>query len=97
MHGGTVDFEFDPAKSAANRQKHGIDFVVAQALWSDGGLVVLPSKHPDEPRLLAIGRIDDKHWTAIFTERADAVRLISVRRARQDEKGIYEQNQSRES
>ena len=26
-------FEFDPAKSAANRDKHGIDFVEAQGLW----------------------------------------------------------------
>ena len=30
-----MDFEFDPAKSAANLKKHGIDFLGAQALWSD--------------------------------------------------------------
>ena len=30
-----MDFEFDPAKSAANLEKHGIDFIGAQALWSD--------------------------------------------------------------
>jgi hypothetical protein len=28
-----VEFEFDPGKSAANREKHGIDFVEAQVLW----------------------------------------------------------------
>ena len=28
-------FEFDPAKSALNKDKHGIDFVEAQALWKD--------------------------------------------------------------
>ena len=28
-----MQFEFDPAKSAANRDKHGIDFVEAQGLW----------------------------------------------------------------
>ena len=28
-----MDFEFDPAKSDANLRKHGIDFLVAQALW----------------------------------------------------------------
>jgi uncharacterized DUF497 family protein len=27
-----MDFEFDPAKSAANLTKHGIDFIGAQAL-----------------------------------------------------------------
>ena len=42
----------------AYQKKHGIDFVAAQALWSDAGLVILPSKYPDEPRFLAIGRID---------------------------------------
>jgi hypothetical protein len=30
-----MDFEFDAAKSAANLKKHGIDFIGAQALWSD--------------------------------------------------------------
>jgi uncharacterized DUF497 family protein len=28
-------FEFDPAKSAANLEKHGIDFEAVQALWAD--------------------------------------------------------------
>ena len=93
MHTEGVEFEFDPDKSDANQQKHGIDFVAAQALWSDAGLVILPSTHPEEPRFLAIGRIDQQHWTAIFTERGGVVRLISVRRSRKNEKETYEQNQ----
>ena len=28
-------FEFDPAKSDANKVKHGIDFVEAQGIWND--------------------------------------------------------------
>jgi uncharacterized DUF497 family protein len=72
-----MEFEFNPDKSVANQRKHGIDFVVAQALWSDAGLLILPSRNPDEPRFLAIGRIDQQHWTAIFTERGERVRLIS--------------------
>jgi uncharacterized DUF497 family protein len=28
-------FEFDTEKSRANKAKHGIDFVVAQAIWKD--------------------------------------------------------------
>jgi uncharacterized protein len=34
-----VTFEFDPMKSAANKARHGIDFVEAQALWSDPGRI----------------------------------------------------------
>lgn len=30
-----MEFEFDERKSAANKAKHGIDFVEAQALWLD--------------------------------------------------------------
>ena len=30
-----MNFEFDPAKSAANLRKYGMDFVGAQALWID--------------------------------------------------------------
>ena len=54
-----MKFEFDPAKSARNKDKHGIDFVEAQVLWADEGLEVVLSKSrmTDEARFLAIGRI----------------------------------------
>lgn len=84
-----MTFEFDPAKSAANHAKHGIDFVTAQKLWEDANLLELSSKHPGEPRKLAIGEWNGKLWTAIFTERSGAVRIISVRRARNDEIRIH--------
>jgi uncharacterized DUF497 family protein len=45
-----VDYEFDPETSAANKVKHGIDFVAAQALWLDEALVEAPAKTEDEPR-----------------------------------------------
>ena len=41
-----MEFEFDPAKSAANKDKHGIDFVEAQALWLDGGLASRLDRSP---------------------------------------------------
>ena len=37
-------FEFDPAKSAANRAKHGIDFVAGQALWQDDAAIEAPAR-----------------------------------------------------
>ena len=89
-----MDFEFDSAKSAANKAKHGIDFVEAQALWADDGLVDTKSTAnvASELRFLAIGRIEGKHWTAICTLRGKVVRIISVRRARKEEVGYYEDN-----
>jgi uncharacterized protein len=89
-----MEFEFDPAKSAANREKHGIDFVDAQTLWHDPlGLEIGPFLR-SEVRLGWVAMRDGRHWTAIFTRRGAKVRLISVRRARRNEVSRYEQTDS---
>jgi len=86
-----MTFEFDPSKSQANRIKHGIDFVAAQALWDDPALLEIPARTLDEPRWLVIGRIQRRHWSAVITRRTGAIRLISVRRSRPEEIQLYEQ------
>jgi len=84
-----MEFEFDPQKNKKNKEKHGIDFVEAQKLWEDPYRVEIPARYVDEPRYLLIGRIKDEYWSAIFTYRSDKIRIISVRRARKNEKEIY--------
>ena len=83
-------FEYDEGKSRANREKHGIDFVQAQAIWNDPDLIEIPALTVDEPQFLVIGRIDGKHWSAVVTYRSENIRLISVRRSRSEEVAIYE-------
>ena len=39
---------------------------------------------------MVIGRIDDRHWSGIITYRGDVIRIISVRRSRQEEVRVYE-------
>ena len=85
-----MTFEFDPDKSAANLQKHGIDFRRAQDLWDDPDLLEIPARTDDEPRWLVIGRIDGRHWSGVITYRSDAIRIISVRRSSAEEIAIYE-------
>ncbi len=85
-----MKFEYDPAKSAANLEKHGIDFDEVQALWDDPYLVEAKANVTDEPRFLAVGVIGTKHWTAVYTYRSKRVRIISVRRARKQEIDYYE-------
>jgi uncharacterized protein len=85
-----MGFEYDPSKSAENKRKHGIDFEEAQELWADCGLVEIPARTTDEPRWLLVGKIDQKHWSAVITRRAENIRLISVRRSRDEEVAIYE-------
>ena len=85
-----MSFEYDPEKSAANKAKHGITYEEAQALWRDERMLEAPARTDDEPRFLLIGTIDAKHWTAIFARRGGNTRLISVRRARNEEIEHYE-------
>ncbi len=85
-----MEFEFDPDKSERNKKKHGIDFHEAQALWDDPDLIQIPAKTVDEHRFIVIGMIGDTHWTAVTTHRSARTRLISVRRSRTEEIGIYE-------
>jgi len=81
----TMNFEFDPKKSDTNKLKHGINFIEAQYLWNDLDLLEIPAKTADEPRFPVIGKIDEKHWMGIITNRNDNIRIISLRRARNEE------------
>lgn len=83
-------FEFDEAKSRANKAKHGIDFVRAQALWDDPDLLLIPTRVEGEPRQIAIGLLAGKCWSAVITQRDNSIHIISVRRSRKEEKELYE-------
>lgn len=83
-------FDFDAQKSRLNLAKHGIDFIDAQKLWNDPAILEVPARTTDEPRYLLIGKIADKHWSAVVTYRDDRIRIISVRRSRNEEVEFYE-------
>ena len=84
-----MEFEHDKNKSAINKQKHGIGFDEAQKLW-DGRVVELQARDAGESRCLVVGRIGEVYWSAIITRRGGAIRIISVRRARDEERRTYE-------
>ncbi len=83
-------FEFDARKSQMNLEKHGIDFEEAKLLWDDPDLLEIPARIEDEPRFMVIGRIANTHWSGIITYRGDAIRIISIRRSRDEEVVLYE-------
>lgn len=85
-----MEFEFDPIKSDSNKAKHGIDFYEAQALWNDPDRIEIPAKTSDEPRFLVVGRIAGKSWSSVITYRDEKLRIISVRRSREEEVDLYE-------
>jgi uncharacterized protein len=85
-----MEFEFNAAKSDVNKRKHGIDFIDAQVLWGDPDFVEVPTTISGERRFLVIGKIFGKHWSAVITYRGNRIRIISVRRSREEEIKIYE-------
>jgi hypothetical protein len=89
-----MKFEWDGRKNLTNKQKHGIDFETAKALWSDERRVEIDVAFPDEKRCVLIARAEGKTWTAIYTMRGETIRLISVRRARPKEVRLYEEKET---
>lgn len=88
-----MDFEWDLVKEAANRQKHGISFLDAMAVFDDPHRLEEDTTRPEhgEDRRKAIGRMGLVLVTVIFTDRQGRRRLISARRARRDERARYDQ------
>ena len=83
-------FEFDEFKSQSNGAKHGIDFKAAQSLWDDPYLVEIPARTTGEDRFLVIAQMGSQHWSAVITYRQERIRIISVRRSREEEIVLYE-------
>jgi uncharacterized protein len=88
-------FEWDPAKEAKNREKHGISFGEATALFTSGTdyLEIDLDEHSDEEdRLIAIGVIIRGVIVIIFTERSDdSIRIFSARKATKSEIHLFHQ------
>ncbi|MBF0268284.1 MAG: BrnT family toxin [Alphaproteobacteria bacterium] len=83
-------FEWDENKREANLAKHGIDFVLAAHVF-ENEFLNLPSAHASEKRWLAVGNVGGKMLTVVYTIRDEALRIISARRARDNEIRAYRQ------
>ena len=80
------EFEWDENKSQINKQKHGIDFKEAKKLFKKGIKVYFAKEVADEKRYLISNFLNNKCYTAVFTVRNGKIRIISVRRCRENEK-----------
>ncbi len=85
-----MTFEFDDLESSSNNEKHGIDFHEAQHLWLDPERIIIPARTLNEARYLMVARFRGHYWSAVFTIRGDVIRIISVRKSRENEKEIYQ-------
>lgn len=85
-----MEFEYDPQKSKSNKAKHGIDFEEAQSLWADSDCIGFKANSSDEERYALLAMRNGKLWVAFYTQRNDKIRIISTRRARTNERQLYE-------
>jgi uncharacterized DUF497 family protein len=82
-------FEWDEQKRAANLAKHGLDLAAGAWLFDGRPVYSYPSPRQDEARYVTVGYLQDTAVAVIWTNREDAIRLISMRRARDVEKRHY--------
>ena len=82
-----MKIEFDPAKDAINRAKHGLSLADGEAIFADPDHVVLPTirREDEERRFKVVGMVAGRLHTGVFVWRGPAVRFISVRKSNASE------------
>lgn len=79
---------WDPEKSGINKKKHGISFEEAKNHIFENRNILVPGvahSKESEIRHAAIGKFKEKFYVGIFTITDEGIRIISVRRARDEE------------
>ncbi len=87
-----MEFEWDPHKATANRDKHGIDFADAIAVLEDEAAVTVLDAFTEEERFITIGMdAFGRVLVVVYTWRSeDAIRIISARKATRNERRQYQ-------
>jgi uncharacterized protein len=81
-------FEWDESKRQTNLAKHHIDFQDAKQVF-DGPVFERMESRQGEDRIFAIGLMEDIEIVVVYVMRGKRRRIISARRAHQDERQDY--------
>jgi uncharacterized DUF497 family protein len=90
-----MEFEWDETKAAINSKKHGVSFEEAKTVFDNPlALIFDDEEHSiDEHREIIIGHSRNNQLLLVsYTERPNAIRIISARLATRRECEDYEQN-----
>lgn len=87
-----MNFEFDSKKALANLHKHGVSFAEVEPVFYDNfALTREDTDAVGEARFVTVGADSMGRVVAVcWTQRIDAVRLISARLASPTERKSYE-------
>ena len=92
----TLRVEWDPRKAAVNRAKHKVSFEEAVTVFGDplGRITDDPRHSETEERYVLLGQSARRRLLVVmFTERGQAIRLISARKTTRRERREYEKNE----
>jgi uncharacterized DUF497 family protein len=86
-----LTFEWDEVKAEDNYAKHGVTFELAKRVFEDPFAIEFLDDREDygEERFVIIGLVDAQVLYVAYTERDDAIRIISARRATKHEQKAY--------
>jgi uncharacterized DUF497 family protein len=93
-----LEFEWDDDKAASNKKKHGVTFEEAASVFADPLAAIFDDEihSAEEQREIIVGHSSKARLILVcFTERADAIRIISARRATKKERDDYEEKPGR--
>ncbi|HWE87111.1 MAG TPA: BrnT family toxin [Terracidiphilus sp.] len=88
-------FSWDERKNRANRRKHEVSFETAAGVFDDPSVVFEQDRAVDgEARWQAIGRVEGQVLLLVAhtyeeEDGEETIRIISARRAGQEERGAY--------
>ena len=87
-----LNFEWDENKNKSNQDKHSISFEDATDVFNDNDRLVYSSNQNEETRYLTIGKAFQAIISVVYTTRDLIIRIISARRASQEERQAYLSN-----
>lgn len=89
-----MKISFDPAKDATNVQKHGVSLLLAEKIrWDE--VWCAPDTRMDYGELREIGfaMVGARLYVVVFVQRADVMRIVSLRKANSREVKLYVESQ----
>ena len=84
-----MDFEWSAAKRIAVLEARGLDFIDAEILFDGRPLHTVASPRGAEERWLSVGELNGRLVAVVWIRRSDTIRIITMRRARNEEKQRY--------
>jgi uncharacterized protein len=92
----SLQFEWDDKKARANKRKHEITFEEASTIFGDPLSLTIPDPAHSigEDRFITFGNsVKGKLIVVVHIEQNDIIRIISARKATNNEKKQYEHGQ----